>query len=115
MQYVLFIANRVLPEALCIRVEEACDLRMEYAGQDIGDWEDEPERMAEIRSLGGHHVYVVHYKDVSCLRAGLQELANSAQCLIDDDFDLFVDGPGFISLCREHPITNDWWLRFRER
>jgi len=80
-------------------------------GLDANAWEEQPERMARIVSIGPQReIYFVHYKDVERLRAVLCRVANSAEFIIDDDYDLFVTGEEFARRCIAAPGRNDWWL-----
>lgn len=80
-------------------------------GVDTAGWEDEPERMAHIKSIGpSREIYFVHYKSVERLKAVLCRVANSSEFIIDDDYDLFVAGDEFVRRCAAAPGRNDWWL-----
>ena len=86
-------------------------IRIEPAGTDLADWEDDPEKLLHLRGLGQQvHVYAMHYKSVEHLRAALTNLAHCADYVLDDDYDLFVSGQEFTSLCRQNPGGNSWWL-----
>jgi len=131
MLYVLLVAPRPLdieylraaaPEMLPVEQEAGRD-RFVFAGVtpslDVGlepgldktDWQDEPERLARIASIGpSPEIYFVHYKSVERLKAVLCRVANSAEFIIDDDYDLFVTGDEFARRCAAAPGRNDWWL-----
>lgn len=86
-------------------------IRIEPTGTDLTDWEDDPDKLLYLRSLGQQlHVYVMHYKSVDYLRAALTNLTHCADYVLDDDYDLFVSGQEFTHLCRQNPNRNDWWL-----
>jgi len=86
-------------------------IRIEPTGTDLTDWEDDPDKLLHLRSLGQQaHVYAMHYKSVEHLRESLINLVNCAEYFLDDDYDLFVSGQEFTSLCRQNPDRNDWRL-----
>ncbi|MET0310297.1 MAG: hypothetical protein ABW023_16445 [Sphingomonas sp.] len=87
------------------------DVRFEPMGADGADWVDEPERLARIEELGSsREVYAVHYKNVERLKAVLLRVAKSTALIIDDDYDLFVNGDEFVRRCEAASGRNDWWL-----
>ena len=131
MLYVLLVTTRPLdieylrsaaPDMLPVEQEAGRD-RFVFAGVnpslDIGlepgldtiHWQDEPERLARIASIGpSREIYFVHYRCAERLKAVLCRVANSAEFLIDDDYDLFVTGDEFVRRCAAAPGRNDWWL-----
>ena len=86
-------------------------MRIEDMGNGLMDWMDEPDRLARLQQLGDSlRIYVVHYKDVIRLRDVLIGLAQCSDFILDDDYDLFVDGKEFVALCNANPDHNRWWL-----
>ena len=113
MQYVLVITEAALSDTLRTDVERQFGVRIEPLGPSLEDWRDHPARFERANALGEHEVNAVHYRDAGPggLRKALLRIASQSSCLIDDDYDLFVDGSGFAVLCQRHPDNNDWWLR----
>ncbi|WP_440847140.1 hypothetical protein [Sphingomonas sp. 22176] len=132
MQYVLMIASRKLtfpdlvrsaPDMLVqltdsdpdnfvfVRIHPSLNVRIEHMGRDLSDWADEPQHLEMISALGdAAEVYAVHFVQAQALREVLYRVATIPNLLIDDDFDMFVDGAEFRRLCDDNPGTNGWWL-----
>jgi len=115
MQYVLIITEAAISEAVCAEIERQFGVRIEPLGPSLSDWNDEPAKVERASSLGAHEVAAVHYRatGIARLRAALLHIASLGPCLIDDDFDLFVDGRRFAELCEQNPDSDAWWLSTR--
>lgn len=112
MQYVLVINEKALSNALRADVERQFGVRIEPLGPGLDDWRDEPSKFERASGLGDHEVSAINYRDAGAagLRKALLYIASQGRCLIDDDFDLFIDGAGFAELCERYPNEDDWWL-----
>lgn len=115
MQYVLTITEAAFSQAVCAEIERRFGVRVESLGPSLNDWNDEPAKFERASSFGDHEVSAVNYREagVERLRAALLHIASLGPCLIDDDFDLFVDGRRFAELCEQNPHNDDWWLPTR--